>query len=273
MYLKQSLSYVFQGNGRFRPLFILTLVQLIPVIGQLILVGYGMAVARAVNRGDVDLPPIKAGQALGDGARLIGVGLIFLLPVLMIIPMILTSGTGDGGSLAPLILPLAILAVSPILGRAVKDKPKLKPLVTAVGGIVMITILGSAIFQLSQLSASDFDLTHFSLNPIGMILLAIMAVLLFVIFTALHVIGVRYAVTGEGLFQPNQLIAEMANHRSQTARLAFDLLVLGLLATVSIGLGMVLFVLPGLVATAVFTIALWHIFTLYGMEIGLTQKE
>jgi uncharacterized BrkB/YihY/UPF0761 family membrane protein len=163
--------------------------------------------------------------------------------------------------------------VSPVLGRAVKDKPKLKSMITAVGGIVMITILGSAIFQLTQLSASDFDLTHFSLNPIGMILLAIMAVLLFVIFTALHVIGVRYAVTGEGLFQPNQIITEMANHRPQTARLALNVLTLGLLAIVSVGLGMALFVLPGLLLTAVFTIALWHIFTLYGMEIGLTQKE
>lgn len=48
MMLPQALHYPFQGKGWFRRMLILALIQLIPVVGQLILLGYGLDIVRAV---------------------------------------------------------------------------------------------------------------------------------------------------------------------------------------------------------------------------------
>ena len=59
MMLSQALQYPFQGKGWFRRILILALVQLIPIVGQLILLGYGLDIVRAVYAGQVDLPPLR----------------------------------------------------------------------------------------------------------------------------------------------------------------------------------------------------------------------
>ncbi len=84
--LAEALRYPFQGQGWFQRIGRLALVQLIPVVGQLILSGYGLEVVRAIYAGEVDLPPLRWRVALRGGALMFGLSLIFFTPVLMLVP-------------------------------------------------------------------------------------------------------------------------------------------------------------------------------------------
>ena len=46
--LTQALRYPWQGKGWFYRMLPLALLQLIPILGQIILAGYGQAIARAI---------------------------------------------------------------------------------------------------------------------------------------------------------------------------------------------------------------------------------
>jgi hypothetical protein len=49
--LYQALQYPFRGKGSFRHILILALVQLVPIVGHLILLGYGFDIVRALYAG------------------------------------------------------------------------------------------------------------------------------------------------------------------------------------------------------------------------------
>ena len=68
--LTQALRYPWQGKGWFYRMLPLALLQFVPVIGQIILVGYGQAIARAIYWQQWDLPKLHLRRSLIDGLRL-----------------------------------------------------------------------------------------------------------------------------------------------------------------------------------------------------------
>ena len=276
MILSKALQYPFQGKGWLNRILILALVQLVPVVGQLILVGYGLDAKRSIYAGQTDLPPIRWRQTVGDGLRLLAAGLLFFLPILAVAPMILTAGTsqvdsgaGGGSSLSHFIFPVVLLIVLPSLSRVVKSKPKLKTLVTGLGGLMMVVFVGSTVWQLVNMMQSDLRMSNLSLNAFGTVQLIVLLLFSFVIFAGLQVGGLRYAVEGKGLFQPTPIIQLMLSQRRKTVALIFIMILLDVLAILAIGLGLLLLVLPGLGLFVTFSLAQWHLFAQYGMEIGL----
>jgi hypothetical protein len=114
----EALKYPFQGKNWFRRILALALLQFVPIVGQLILFGYGIEVVRAIYSGEKNLPPIEWKRALGDGLRFLVAGLIYLTPLIGVVPTIATIGTNANGNLNLLgvglasVLGLVILLIS-----------------------------------------------------------------------------------------------------------------------------------------------------------------
>lgn len=96
--LSQAFQYPFRGKGSFRSLLIIALVQFLPVVGQLILLGYGLDIVRAVYAGQKSLPPLHWQTALGDGFRFLLAGFIYLLPILVTIALVGANTIGSRSS-------------------------------------------------------------------------------------------------------------------------------------------------------------------------------
>ena len=94
MLLCQALRYPFRGMGWFRPILILILIQLIPIVGQLILLGYGFDIVRAVYADQYELPALRWLSALKNGLRFLLAGLAYLLPILITVGTIVVMMLG-----------------------------------------------------------------------------------------------------------------------------------------------------------------------------------
>jgi hypothetical protein len=66
----------------------LALLQLIPIVGQVILFGYGIAIVWAVYAGETNLPLLQWRQALRDGGFFVVAGLLYLTSILGLIPSV-----------------------------------------------------------------------------------------------------------------------------------------------------------------------------------------
>ncbi|MCG8350001.1 MAG: DUF4013 domain-containing protein [Chloroflexales bacterium] len=86
MLLSDALQYPFRGKDWFHRMLTLALLQLIPIVGQVILFGYGIAIVRAVYAGETKLPLLQWRQALCDGGLFVVAGLLYLTPILGLIP-------------------------------------------------------------------------------------------------------------------------------------------------------------------------------------------
>lgn len=101
----KAFTFVFDDPDWLKKIVIAALIGLIPIIGQMYLVGYGLEVARRVIRHNpVLLPDIAFGESLATGFKSLIIGLVYAIPVfLMLIPLLLilvpvTSTTGTGGT-------------------------------------------------------------------------------------------------------------------------------------------------------------------------------
>ena len=81
MSLAAALRYPFRGRGWHRRILILALAQFIPVVGQLVLLGYGQEIVRSVYAGETALPAIHWMRALRDGGLFCLAGLLYLTPI------------------------------------------------------------------------------------------------------------------------------------------------------------------------------------------------
>lgn len=106
MDLGKSFTYVFKDDNWGGPILIGSLILIIPIIGQLWLLGYSIECARRELRGSSDLLPSldDFGAKLGDGFRVFIIGLVYTLPaivvaviagLLFLIPASVTSGAGN----------------------------------------------------------------------------------------------------------------------------------------------------------------------------------
>lgn len=81
----RSFSFVFEDSEWFKKIAILALVSLIPILGQLVLLGWGAEIIRRVVSGaDTPIPELDFGKQLGDGFKLFVVGLVYSLPIIAV---------------------------------------------------------------------------------------------------------------------------------------------------------------------------------------------
>jgi hypothetical protein len=81
----RSFSFVFEDSDWFKKIAIMALVSLIPVLGQLVIMGWGAEIIRRVVRGaDVPIPELDFGAQLSDGFKLFVISLVYALPIIVI---------------------------------------------------------------------------------------------------------------------------------------------------------------------------------------------
>ncbi len=287
MMLYKALQYPFQGKGWFRCILILALVQLLPIVGQLILLGYGMDIARALYAGQTSLPPIRWLSALGNGFRFFLAGFVYLLPIFVTIGVVgasrmsSSSSFGNLGVLGIFLavgLPLLLFLIRIVLVRRTSS-PSVQRSQTRGGGLrsllswllpIFLTI--ASIFILRTLvSSSGIDTGK--PNGLSILLLVVFAFLLFLIGIVLYVGGVRYSIENKGLLAPMTNAKLLLKNRALTGMLLLNIILLYAMAIIATTIGLVLFILPGLFVFVVCSLALWYMFAYYSMEVGVNKTS
>lgn len=285
--LYQALKYPFRGKGSFHQILILALVQLIPIVGQLILFGYGFDIVRAVYAGQTSLPPMRWLPALGNGFRFILAGFFYLLPILLTIAVVGASridssssfgNRGVFGILLAIGLPL-LLFLTRIVSVRRRGSPSVRRPNARGGGLrflligllpICVTIL--AILMLRALvSSSGIDTGK--PNGISILLLIVLALLLFLIGIVLHVGGVRYAIENKGLLAPMTNAKLLQKNYALTIMLFLNVLLLGVIAVIATTIGLVLFILPGLFVFVICSMALWYMFANYSIRVVIHKPD
>ncbi len=79
-----SLTFPLRDNRWFRKIFISACVLLIPVLGALVVLGWGCEICRRVIGGQPEeLPALNFDRNLSDGFRIAGILLVYMLPLLL----------------------------------------------------------------------------------------------------------------------------------------------------------------------------------------------
>ena len=292
MMLYKALQYPFQEKGWFRRILILTLVQLLPIVGQLILLGYGMDIVRALYAGQIGLPPIRWLPALGDGFRFLVTGFVYLLPILMTSALVVavavgtnkvgsSSSLGNLGVLGILLavgLPLLLFLLRTVFFRRT-DSPSVQQAParengfrTVLNGLlpVFVTILATVIMS-TLVSHSGIETGK--PNGLSVLLFVVLALLLFLIGIVLYIGGVRYATENKGLLAPMTNAKLLLRSRTLTGMLFLHILLLYVVALIVTTVGLVLFILPGLFAFVICSLALWYMFADYAIRVGIRKPD
>ena len=278
--LTQALRYPWQGKGWFYRMLPLALLQLIPILGQIILAGYGQAIARAICQQQRDLPRLHLHRSLVDGLQLVAVGIVYCLPVVLTVLLVLsgdsTSETETPGRVPGIVYPIALLVYNRISSEVVKRQPALKSVVWFVNRVFSILVFLFIIRRLSSLFTTLRDGLHFSnieLTSIDLVVLLAASLLLSIIVAALLISGVQFAITGRGLLHARATLKRMIVNRGLTVRFTLTtwLLIAGTAMTAVIS---ALFLLvPGLLLIIAGNAAIWFLATQYAMRIGIFEAN
>lgn len=286
MILVQAFRYPFRGKGSFRRMLLLTLLQLLPIVGQLILLGYGFDVVCALYAGQTELPAIRWQAALGNGLRFLVAGLGYLLPILITVGIVLaansggaSSGFGNVGVISTLVaigLPLLVFLLGAVAGKRPASSPVQQSEATKPGvrprlllksllpvfGMILVTFTLSALVSLSGLRTGRP-------NGLSILLFAIFALLIFLIWIVLYLGGVRYAIENKGLLAPIANLKLLLNHRALAGQLLLNLILLSAITVITTTVGLVLLILPGLFAFVLCSLALWYLFVQYSISAAM----
>lgn len=84
-----AFSYVFKDNDWFKKLAIAALFSLIPVVGQFVLVGWGLRIAKNVIDGNKEypLPNVSFGEDLSRGFMAMLISAIYILPIAILLSL------------------------------------------------------------------------------------------------------------------------------------------------------------------------------------------
>jgi len=104
----RAFSYVFEDSDWFKKVALAALVSLIPIIGQIFLIGWALEITRRVIKNEsILLPDLDFGENLGLGFKAFVVGLVYAIPIfILMIPnflaplMIEVMGEDAGGVIA-----------------------------------------------------------------------------------------------------------------------------------------------------------------------------
>lgn len=106
MNFSKAFTYVFEDPDWIKKIIIMGLIILIPVLGQIVLVGWMVDIIRKMIRQEpVTLPSLAFGDQLGDGFKMVVISLVYAAPiiVLSIIQGIISAvagGMSSDGSMA-----------------------------------------------------------------------------------------------------------------------------------------------------------------------------
>lgn len=84
-----AFSYVFKDNDWFKKLAIAALFSLIPVVGQFVLVGWRLRIAKNVIDGNKEypLPNVSFGEDLSRGFMAMLISAIYILPIAILLSL------------------------------------------------------------------------------------------------------------------------------------------------------------------------------------------
>jgi Protein of unknown function (DUF4013) len=294
MMLYKALHYPFPRKGSMRLLLILTLIQLLPIIGQLILLGYGFDIVRTVSAGHTDLPPLRWLPALGNGLRILAAGFVYLLPILMTIGIVgastIRSGSSSVGNLGTIGIllavgvPLLLLLLRMVSARRNGSSSVRQTRTSRSGrrvfftGLLPIVVTIAMIFILRMLVSSSGIETG-KPNGLSVLLLIVLVVVLFLIGIVLFVGGTRYALENKDLLAPMANARLLLRDRALTGKLFLNVFLLGAFTVLATTVGLVLLVLPGLFVFVICSLAFWYLFAQYNgrvaiqKPVGLTLTE
>lgn len=262
MNLAIALSYPYQDPQRWRRLLPLALLQLIPIVGQLILVGYGQAVARAVVTNE-HLPPLDGLRAFIDGAKVVGVGLVICLPIFItVLLMVGTTSVPETGSSGPpmAIFPVILITFTALSNWIAKNYPAYQPGLDKVKRLFGFIFLGFVVYRLRGLVTLLQDGIQFSTlsaSPSTMPVLAVAAFFLALFLVIILIHATRYALTGHGLLNPRGTLAELARNPLSTLRFIGMIWLLAVLILVAAIAASLMLVVPGLIIFAAGSVSLW----------------
>jgi hypothetical protein len=169
----KSFSYVFKDPDWIKKVLIAALISLIPLVGQIYLLGWALGVTQRIIRGQQDtLPEIEFGEALGRGFKSFVIALVYSIPtILLALPIVLTSVLGE--NMDPDMYNTVVLLLSLCCGGLIL----IYSLIIAVlipaahGNFLAANRLGAA-FNIGQV----FGLVKAAPGPYLMILLGILIV-------------------------------------------------------------------------------------------------
>jgi len=262
--LPHALRYLLQGAVWGRLLLVLTLLQLLPIVGQILLIGYGMEVSRSVATGHRDLPPLRPLSAVGDGLRLLLTGLVYAAPIALVIPTLLSIGftrRGEASNSADyffVFISIALaMGIAPLLQRLPAKYKALKSVIMAAIGVIPLLLVITMIATLVSNPAMQ-DVSNAQLNSIGVVLLIILTLLTLVVVIVLHISGLRYALQGKGLLDPTGSLQVLAANRAEIGKLLINLLILLAVGGTITVLGLP-FVIPAAFTLVVTSLAVWYV--------------
>ncbi|GIV63279.1 MAG: hypothetical protein KatS3mg045_0618 [Bellilinea sp.] len=96
-----AFSYVFQDKDWLRKVGIVALISLIPILGQLVLIGWSLNITkRVIDRHPEPLPEVDFGGDLGRGFSAFVIGFVYSLPITLfaLVFAILDSATRQSSS-------------------------------------------------------------------------------------------------------------------------------------------------------------------------------
>ncbi|MGD1865791.1 MAG: DUF4013 domain-containing protein [Phormidesmis sp.] len=276
----KSLRYPWRSEGWFWRMLPIALWQLIPFIGQIILIGYGLAVVRATCRQQTDLPKLQLQQSLIDGLRLVLVGVLYCFPIILMVLLLFTTSNSTEAKTTGGIPPIAFTAVMfiylRISGEIAKRRPALKPTFSIVNRIVTAAFIAFVVVRLNglfttlrgglQLSALQIDSSTIAMLLLALLLSAVIVVVLLVSATL-------FAATGSSLLKPTVTLQWMAANRSLSAQLIITvwLLALGTLSATMVGA--MLLLIPGLLFMVAGNASIWFLTTQYAIKTGAVNME
>jgi len=266
--LMRALRYPWQGKGCLRRMLTLALWQFIPVVGQILLVGYGQAIARAIYHQQSDLPRLKLQQSFVDGLRLIAVGFIYGFPIILMV--LLTLGASDEadapGGIPPIFFTAIMLISLRISREIIKWQPALKPILSVLNRVVTAAFFIFVLFRLSALFPalrSGLQFSPASIQGSNLIVLFFALLLFATIVVVLLVAAVRFALTGSSLLKPTSTLQLMARNRLLSVRLIGLVWLVAAGTSVATVIGATLLFMPGLLSMVAGSLSIWFLVTQY----------
>lgn len=174
----QAFSFVFDDPDWLKKLLLNALIGLIPIVGQLYLLGWGLETARRVIQQDpYPLPEINFGGWLGHGLRAFVVSLVYSLPIwLFIAPMILVAIAGglfnlDEDTMGALMGITGICGMLPMIGYGIFMSLILMPALTltALENSIQAGLRFREAFRLLQVGLGSYLLAWAGTFVVGIV--------------------------------------------------------------------------------------------------------
>ncbi len=114
----KAFSFVFEDSNWIKKIVLAALISLIPLIGQIYLIGFGLEVGRRVIRRESPLlPDVAFGECLGLGFKSFVIGLVYAIPAILLslpitIVSVLAESGGSSADMEPLIIAVSVCCTS-----------------------------------------------------------------------------------------------------------------------------------------------------------------